>query len=116
MVSQIRAGTAWRAHSVSSPSRRAADRRSSSSSWTQLRRCLHEDALPAEVRAGGALVLLFGLPVSRITTLRHDDSHTDPDGTSWLQVTHTANAWAAYAQHDWTTYLAARIRPPHNRS
>jgi hypothetical protein len=21
---------------------------------------------------------------------------------------HTANAWATYAQHDWTTYLAAR--------
>jgi hypothetical protein len=170
--------------------------------WTQLRRCLHEQDLPTEVRAAGALVLLFGLAVSRITALRHSDVHTDADGTSWLQMTqhrlllpdavaallhtqrehgtgtamltrtntdgprwlfpgglpgrpardalyralrthlpvhlrrarsaalaalaaelpaavlanlldlniNTANAWATYAQHDWTTYLAARTQ------
>ncbi|MEV1296117.1 hypothetical protein [Pseudonocardia sp. NPDC049635] len=156
--------------------------------------------MPTEVRAAGALVLLFGLPVSRITALRHTDIHTDADGTTWLQMTehrlllpdavaallraqrdrgtgtailtrtnangprwlfpggmpgrhahdalyralrthlpvhlrrarsaalaaltaelpaavlanlldlniHTANAWATYAQHDWTAYVAAR--------
>ncbi|GAA3541739.1 hypothetical protein GCM10022222_26760 [Amycolatopsis ultiminotia] len=56
--------------------------------WTQLRHCLHEQALPINVRAAGALVLLFGLPVSRITTLQHRDIHTDRDGTNWLQMTH----------------------------
>jgi hypothetical protein len=56
--------------------------------WMQLRRCLHETALSTAVRAAGALVLLFGLPVSRITTLRHHDIHTDPDGNNWLQMTH----------------------------
>jgi hypothetical protein len=55
--------------------------------WTQLRRCLHEQALPTQVRAAGALVLLFGLPVSRITALRHTDLHTDADSTSWLHMT-----------------------------
>ncbi|MGY6655354.1 hypothetical protein ACXIZN_24645 [Amycolatopsis sp. TRM77291] len=54
--------------------------------WTQLRRCLHETALPTAVRAAGALVLLFGLPLSRITTLQHHDIHTDPDGNDWLQL------------------------------
>jgi len=56
--------------------------------WTQLRRCLHEQTLPTDVRAAGALVLLFGLPVSRITTLQRHDIHTAPDGTTWLQMTH----------------------------
>jgi hypothetical protein len=54
--------------------------------WTQLRRCLHDTTLPTAVRAAGALVLLFGLPVSRITTLRHHDIRTDPDGNDWLQM------------------------------
>jgi hypothetical protein len=56
--------------------------------WTQLRRCLHETTLPTDVRAAGALVLLFGLPVSRITTLQHHDINIDPDGTNWLQMAH----------------------------
>jgi hypothetical protein len=56
--------------------------------WTQLRRCLHEQALPSEVRAAGALILLFGLPISRVATLQHDDIHTNPDGASWLQLSH----------------------------
>lgn len=55
--------------------------------WTQLRRCLHDQALPTQVRAAGALVLLFGLPISRITALQHVDVHTDADGTTWLQMT-----------------------------
>lgn len=49
--------------------------------WTQLRRCLHEDTLPHRVRAAGALVLLFGIPVSTVNTLRHSHLRTSPDST-----------------------------------
>jgi hypothetical protein len=54
--------------------------------WQQLRRCLHDATLPMPVRAGGALVLLYGLPVSRVTTLCHNDIHTDTKQRTWLQV------------------------------
>jgi hypothetical protein len=54
--------------------------------WQQLRRCLHDNSLPTRVRTGGALVLLYRLPVSRVTALRHDDIHTDAKGRTWLQV------------------------------
>lgn len=37
--------------------------------WNLLRRCLHGLTLPVDVRAAGALVLLYGLPVSRIVEL-----------------------------------------------
>jgi hypothetical protein len=37
--------------------------------WHQLQRCLHEAALPLRVRVAGALVLLYGQPVSRIVQL-----------------------------------------------
>ncbi len=37
--------------------------------WHQLQRCLHEIALPVRVRVAGALVLLYGQPVSRIIQL-----------------------------------------------
>jgi len=54
--------------------------------WTQLRRCLHDGTLPTAVRAAGALVLLYGLPVSRISTL--NDAHIGyrADGTTTLHV------------------------------
>lgn len=51
-------------------------------------RCRSAPAAANAHRAAGALVRLFGHPVSRITALRHDDIHTDADGTSWLQMTH----------------------------
>lgn len=53
--------------------------------WTQLRRCLHEDTLPRTVRAAGALVLLFGLPVSTIATLHRGDICTNA-GDTYLQL------------------------------
>lgn len=87
--------------------------------WTQLRRCLHEDTLPTAVRAAGTLVLLFGLPVSRITTLRHHDIHTEPDGTTWLQMTHhrlplpTAVAALLRDQRDHGTGAAMLARDEH---
>jgi hypothetical protein len=54
--------------------------------WQQLRRCLHDTTLRLPVRAGGALVLLYGLPVSRVTAVRHSDLHTDTKNRTWLQV------------------------------
>jgi hypothetical protein len=41
--------------------------------WHQLSRMLSDATLPPDVRAAGALVLLFGLPASRIRHLRTDD-------------------------------------------
>jgi hypothetical protein len=40
--------------------------------WDHLRRCLTDEQLPLDARASGALVLLYGLPVSRISELRAD--------------------------------------------
>ncbi|MFE0028131.1 hypothetical protein [Amycolatopsis sp. NPDC059021] len=53
--------------------------------WQQLRRCLHDATLPRAVRAAGKLVLLYGLPVSRVATLQHDDIHTDTNQRVWLR-------------------------------
>lgn len=41
--------------------------------WAHLRRCLTDDSLPLDARAAGSLVLLYGIPLSRITELRADD-------------------------------------------
>jgi hypothetical protein len=38
--------------------------------WHQLQNCLHQTALPLRVRVAGALVLLYGQPVSRIVQLK----------------------------------------------
>lgn len=40
--------------------------------WDLLRQCLHHQLMPRDIRAAGALVLLFGLPVSRIVELTVD--------------------------------------------
>jgi hypothetical protein len=47
----------------------------------QLRRCLNDDTLPLEVRIVGALVRLYGLPVSRIVELTADRFHHDQDAS-----------------------------------
>jgi hypothetical protein len=39
----------------------------------QLDRCLTDEAMPLDLRVGGALVLLFGMLVSRITQLTKDN-------------------------------------------
>ncbi|CAL9669568.1 hypothetical protein SUDANB2_07341 (plasmid) [Streptomyces sp. enrichment culture] len=49
---------------------------SQSEHWTHLRRCLHDDALPLEVRVTGALMLLYGMPITRIVVLTHSDITT----------------------------------------
>ena len=53
--------------------------------WSQLQRCLTDDTLPLDVRAAGALLLLFGLPAARIRQLRPDDL-PERDGSAYLNV------------------------------
>jgi hypothetical protein len=43
-----------------------------------LTRCLQDDSLPAGVRAAGALVLLYGVPVSKVVELTRE--HLDTSG------------------------------------
>ena len=38
--------------------------------WHQLQRCLHDPALPHRVRVAGALLLLYGQPISRTVQLK----------------------------------------------
>lgn len=47
----------------------------------QLDRCLTDEAMPLDLRAGGALVLLFGMLVSRITQLTKDNVVEDSQAT-----------------------------------
>jgi hypothetical protein len=60
--------------------------------WEHLRRCLSDTSLPPDVRAVGALILLYGLTGTRVTLLRTQDIHHDgPDiwlalGTARLRV------------------------------
>ena len=51
----------------------------------QLDRCLADEAMPLDLRFGGALVLLFGMLVSRITRLTKDDVIED-NRTTWLAI------------------------------
>lgn len=47
----------------------------------QLDRCLTDDGMPLDLRVGGALVLLFGMLVSRITQLTKNDVIEDGQAT-----------------------------------
>jgi hypothetical protein len=47
----------------------------------QLDRCLTDEAMPLDLRAGGALVVLFGMLVSRITQLTKDNVVEDGQAT-----------------------------------
>jgi hypothetical protein len=38
----------------------------------QLHRCLHDDDIDVDIRAGGALILLYGIPTMRVLELRRD--------------------------------------------
>ncbi|MEU5867000.1 hypothetical protein ABZ815_37890 [Nonomuraea sp. NPDC047529] len=49
--------------------------------WDQFQRCLADSALPLDVRAAGALLLLFGMPISRIRRLRAEHLRDQDDGT-----------------------------------
>jgi recombinational DNA repair protein (RecF pathway) len=55
--------------------------------WAQLRRCLHDPAVPLAVRAAASLVLLYALPLTRVSALRSDDLHHDSESErTYLQV------------------------------
>jgi hypothetical protein len=45
--------------------------------WAQFERCVHDTDLPLDVRGVGALVLLYGLPVTRVVELRTEDLVAD---------------------------------------
>jgi hypothetical protein len=51
--------------------------------WQQLRRCLRDETMPLQLRVAGALLLLFGCPITRLTaiTLRQIKQH---DGQTHL--------------------------------
>jgi hypothetical protein len=51
----------------------------------QLDRCLADEAMPLDLRVGGALVLLFGMLISRITQLTKDQVIDDGQAT-WLAI------------------------------
>ena len=51
----------------------------------QLDRCLTDEAMPLDLRVGGALVLLFGMLVSRVTQLTKDDV-TDHRQATYLTI------------------------------
>lgn len=52
--------------------------------WEHLKRCLHDEQLPLDVRACGALMLLYGVAISRITKLTVDDLAEGPSPTLLL--------------------------------
>lgn len=49
----------------------------------QLRRCLHDERLPVDVRVAGATIMLFGVRMARLVQLTIDDV-TSRDGAVWL--------------------------------
>lgn len=53
---------------------------------THLDRCLHDTALPSDVRAAGALMLVYGVPLTRIARLRQQDLRTDDHGSTHLRM------------------------------
>ena len=55
--------------------------------WIQLRRCLHDAALSRRVRVAGALLLLYGQPISRIVRIGTGHlSHSGDD--TYLTINH----------------------------
>ncbi|WP_156370935.1 XRE family transcriptional regulator [Nocardia arizonensis] len=55
--------------------------------WRLLRQCLNDDELPVDVRAAGALTLLFGLSTERLRHLTADQL-THKDGQDFLTAGH----------------------------
>jgi integrase len=78
----------------------------------QLRRCLHDEDMPVEDRVAGAVVLLFGIPLTRLAQLTVDDVDCGTKGTRLRIGTH----WLQLPPHlaDLLTRLVEQ--PPPNRS
>jgi hypothetical protein len=53
--------------------------------WSTVSRCLKDTTMPTDVRAAGALLLLYGLPVTRIVELRRDQL-VEHDGRPHLVI------------------------------
>ncbi|WP_241011296.1 hypothetical protein [Mycobacterium camsae] len=51
----------------------------------QLHRCLNDDTIDIDLRAGGALILLYGITTSRVLRLRQNQIHAK-DGHSYLTL------------------------------
>jgi integrase len=68
--------------------------------------------MPVEVRVAGALVLLFGIPVSRLAQLTRDDVDTHDAGTRLRIGTH----WLRLPPRltDLLTHLVDQPRPTHS--
>ncbi|MEV8030649.1 hypothetical protein [Streptomyces sp. NPDC086182] len=63
-----------------------------------LKRCVQDTGLPPDVRAAGALVLLYGVPVSRIVQLTREHVEERPNGTYITLGTHPVLMPPAVAQ------------------
>ena len=50
-----------------------------------LHRCVHDSGLPLDVRSAGALTLLYGMPVTRIAQLVHQDIQVR-EGNAYIQM------------------------------
>jgi hypothetical protein len=50
-----------------------------------LERCLGDDSLPLDIRAAGALILLFGISTSRVLSIRADQL-AERDGETYLTL------------------------------
>ena len=57
--------------------------------------CLTDEAMPLDLRVGGALVLLFGMLVSRITQLTKDDVIEDNRATWRWPLSFLPRSWLA---------------------
>jgi hypothetical protein len=66
--------------------------------WQHLDRCLGDTGLPDDVRAAGALNLLYGLTVSRISRLRSADLHSSGGRTQLMLGEHRLRLAPAVAQ------------------
>jgi hypothetical protein len=51
----------------------------------QLHRCLNDDTIDIDLRAGGALILLYGITTTRVLGLRQNQVHTK-DGNTYLTL------------------------------
>ncbi|WP_328402581.1 hypothetical protein [Nocardia sp. NBC_00403] len=69
------------------PRQQAAEPLDDEERWRLLRQCLNDDELPVDVRAAGALTLLFGLPTERLRHLTADKL-THNDGQDFLTAGH----------------------------
>jgi hypothetical protein len=63
-------------------------RHSAEDQWRQLRTCIHDTALPTDVRVAGGLLLLFGIRITVLARLRRDQVTVSPTGTHLTVAQH----------------------------